>query len=624
MTGAPRITLSHLAFTGNEKAAVEVRFDRGLNILHGASNTGKTFTVKAIDFMLGGTTLLPDIGERIGYEKALLGLHLPKTGDATLVRSLAGGPFELVEALVDSAGSQTNYRQLSARHDANKEDNLSQFLLSELDLVQRQIASDANAKKRSLSFRDLIRYGIVDEAAIQSEASPVESGQFALTTAERSVFKLLLTGQDDSALVPVVDRRTFRTSSGAKIEVLDEMLVSVNEELASDFPDAEPLAAQSDASEKTWAAGQEEAQTAQHSIREAMAEKGRLARAIFRREQRRGEIQINFSRFEQLADVYASDIRRLEAIEEAGFVLALGGDRPCPLCGATPDDQNHSHGLGDIKRARGAAEAEIAKIHKQQKDLEITIAQLDVEGREIAKELVELGRTLERVEAELATPAPAAAEAKARLDEILSVRDHVRRGLALIQQRQSLLVRKEEIAALKPTPKADRPQLGVPSQALHDFAQKVSEVLEAWQFPGKRHVAFADGAYDLRMDGKHRKDNGKGVRAVTHAAFKVALLLYCGERGLPHPGFVVLDTPLLTYRDPIKSKDPLSSDEAALRNTSLKEFFFEHLSSIAPHGQIVVVENVDLPANIASLGHLEVFTGEPGNDRFGLFPHAVQ
>jgi hypothetical protein len=33
---------------------------------------------------------------------------------------------------------------------------------------------------------------------------------------------------------------------------------------------------------------------------------------------------------------------------------------------------------------------------------------------------------------------------------------------------------------------------------------------------------------------RHRKDNGKGVRAITHAAFKVALLLYCKERDLPN------------------------------------------------------------------------------------------
>ena len=52
----------------------------------------------------------------------------------------------------------------------------------------------------------------------------------------------------------------------------------------------------------------------------------------------------------------------------------------------------------------------------------------------------------------------------------------------------------------------------------------------------------------------------------------------------------------------------------------LKEHFFEHLSKISSMGQIIVVENIDLPANIRSLAHVEVFTGDPSNGRFGLFP----
>ena len=65
---------------------------------------------------------------------------------------------------------------------------------------------------------------------------------------------------------------------------------------------------------------------------------------------------------------------------------------------------------------------------------------------------------------------------------------------------------------------------------------------------------FEDSTQDIRVDGEDRKDNGKGVRAVMHAAFKVALLIYCQRNDLPHPDFLVLDTPLLTYRDPITSR----------------------------------------------------------------------
>ncbi len=112
---------------------------------------------------------------------------------------------------------------------------------------------------------------------------------------------------------------------------------------------------------------------------------------------------------------------------------------------------------------------------------------------------------------------------------------------------------------------------------MHDFAQVVSSVLEEWQFPGNRHVSFDEGSCDLLIDGKHRRDNGKGVRAVTHAAFKVALLIFCHDRNIPHPGFLVLDTPLLTYRDPIKSNEPLSEDEQALKEHVIEGIFLRTL-----------------------------------------------
>jgi hypothetical protein len=173
---------------------------------------------------------------------------------------------------------------------------------------------------------------------------------------------------------------------------------------------------------------------------------------------------------------------------------------------------------------------------------------------------------------------------------------------------------------MKAPTRAERPKLEVPGTAVYEFAQTVSNVLAEWQFPGDRHVSFDDTTFDLRIDGKLRKDNGKGVRAITHAAFKVGLLLYCQERQLPHPGFLILDTPLLTYRDPLSSRHgPLSADDEPIRNTSLKEFFFEHLAAHSAQSQFVVVENVDLPEGIEALAKVQTFTSDPGSGRAGLF-----
>jgi hypothetical protein len=75
----------------------------------------------------------------------------------------------------------------------------------------------------------------------------------------------------------------------------------------------------------------------------------------------------------------------------------------------------------------------------------------------------------------------------------------------------------------------------------------------------------------------------------------------------------------LTYRDPLRSKyGPLTEDEEAFRNTSLKEFFFEHLSANSDKAQFMVIENIDLPSDIERLAQVETFTNDPLSGRQGL------
>ena len=166
MNPASCITLSGLTFTGKDKQPAVVSFKPELNVLWGASNTGKSFTVKTVDFMLGGGSALPEITERDGFDRAWLSLTLPKSGDMTFMRALVGGAFEVLPGhMLDADPKRKDRRKLSAKHNAAKLDNMSQFLLSELGLSGRSIAEDVYGKKRSLSFRDLVRYCLIDEAA---------------------------------------------------------------------------------------------------------------------------------------------------------------------------------------------------------------------------------------------------------------------------------------------------------------------------------------------------------------------------------------------------------------------------------------------------------------------------
>ena len=615
-----RIVLRSLTFTGPDKAPAALTFGDKLTLIWGASNTGKSFTLKALDFMFGGSKPLPDIKERQGYDTAWLALALPNEGDVTLSRALSGGAFSLHPGHVTAPVAGESVRTLQPKHDAISDGNLSALLLTEIGLRGKEVATNAFGQKRQLSFRDLGLTYLVDETSIQIERSPVEGGQRGDRTTERSVFRLLLTGLDDSAIIAVDDPKTFNAAKQIRLEVIDEMIAKVEAAIEAEFPDVKDLEGQLNRLGDSIEGASVAFASLQTSIRGLLTEKQALARFIPDTASRLDEVNLHIDRFEQLQEIYASDVGRLEALEEAGFLLGLSSTRQCPLCGAAPSAQIHAHDHQEIALVREAALVEIAKIHRQSEDLLAVLATLQDEKSHLGEDLPRLVERLGKLEADIADLTPLAAQSQSDLGQIVAARDQVQRGLALIAQREELSQRRGGYEGAKAAPKRDRPILAAAGNVTHEFAQIVSSVLQQWGFPGEHHVSFDDDTYDLKIDGKARIANGKGVRAVTHAAFKVALLLFCREKGLPHPGFLVLDTPLLTYRDPLKTPKfgELEDDERALAATSLKDRFFDHLASLQIDAQFVILENVDPPQDLEGKAHLEVFSG--GDGRLGLFP----
>lgn len=154
---------------------------------------------------------------------------------------------------------------------------------------------------------------------------------------------------------------------------------------------------------------------------------------------------------------------------------------------------------------------------------------------------------------------------------------------------------------------------GIPNSVAHALSSKVADILTAWNFPGECHVYFEKQSSDFVIDGKPRASRGKGLRAITHAAVNIALLEYCQENGLSHPGFIVLDSPLLAYFK------PEGDDDLALKGTDLKERFYDYL--IEHHGgnsQVIIIENQHPPGRLEDFLALHVFTGNPDEGRFGL------
>lgn len=619
-----RFILRHLAFTGTGVPIARLDFSERMTFIYGASNTGKSFALAALDFMLGGTAKeLPANPQRGPYGTAWLGLATPSGRSVTLSRALKGGPFSLQEGLHVARVEGAEVEVLQEKHDAKRDNTLSHMLLSELGLLGRRIAKNKSGEADNFTFRQLAPFVLVDETAIQAPRSPVVSGQRD-DPKEQAVFRLLLTGRDDSDIVAVMTSPRFQVSKTAKIETIEDLMAGLDREIAASIASFGGATPDTAAVDDRLAMVRESWERAQNSVRRFLDLKRALRVRRSALDSRRDDIRVHMQRFTQLDQVYASDMARLEALEEAGFLLSLGADRDCPLCGATPEVQKKHHGTDDIGRQRAAALAEIKKIDQLRADLRTTVASLEIEHSILAGQLDSANRELEAVEADIERASGPAAENEAAMGALLAQRDAISRHRYLVDQLRGLEQKRAEFGKLKQSRK-DQPLLKAPDAVLHRFCLIMSEVLRAWKFPGECQVSFDETQYDVKIDGKARRSNGKGVRALTHAAFKVALLLHCRQEGLPHPGFLVLDSPLVAYRDPVKSKKggALEDDEKVIATSSVREHFFQHLASLSSVTQFVVLDNIDPPADVELHANVELFTGNVDQGRYGYFPANV-
>lgn len=616
------IAIRSLEFIGPQERPVRLDFTAKLNLIYGASNTGKSFSLKVLDFMLGGSGPLPSIPEREDYDSILMGFEIAGKGLYTILRSTSGGAYKLYTGLWEYSELPSESRIMQANQRSGGEQSFSGWLLEYLGLSGRQLAKNQSGEKENFNFRELMPYILVDETSIQAERSPVESALGPVTRPkERSVFRLLLTGADDKSITPVLDAKKFNAAKSTKIEVITSLLDELNKKLEADFPDTSDLEDQGKRLDDSLENVKRELKSYQSSSNELLRNRNTLLKIINSSIERANEIRLHLQRFYQLNSIYDSDIERLESIEQASFLLSLEG-ADCTLCGAPADAQTIKSPLNEIVQSQNSAIAEINKIRLLQTELESTISNLKIELHSINEQLPDSEENLAKIDSLLEEQRPKAGAHEASLNELLSKKYHVLRGLSLINQKDTYLKKISELESEKAPGKKDRPDLTLPGAATIKFCKVISSVLSAWGFPGEHIVSFDGDKYDIYIDGKLRIDNGKGVRAITHAAFKVALLIYCRQNELPHPGFIVFDSPLITYRDPLKNPKmgDLAPDELLLSKTSVKSKFFSHLESISHMGQFIILENIDPPENIEHIANVETFYGSAGGGRYGLFP----
>lgn len=598
-----------LELKGRDVEIASVDFIAGLNVIVGPSDTGKTYIAECMDYVLGRGSVPKDIPESKKYESIFVSLDTVD-GRYKLERSLRGGDIRIHYA-------DNTTEVLKKKHKAGDEGTVSGFLLAHLGLENKNIRKNKGGVTRTISFRDVSRLIFVDETSVIGKESPVLSGDYLTRTAEISVFRALLTGVDDSGVIAVDDPKVARGRTEGKRDILEQFLESYRRRLIEldvgleSQPLEEKLALAESASESAG----NELRLERVVARRVEVKRHSLwveAREIESRSNVVAELQ---KRFYLLQSQYASDLRRLGAISEAGLRLDQISQKRCPVCGADSSyhDQEHQNESCKPRDVIQACNAERDKIETLLYELTQTIASNEVEFARLETKRKIILLELESLEIELETllkPRLQQAMNAFRQNEVLRLKYVKALELIVETQRIEQMIKQVALGGIAGTTERGEWQ-EFPRRELGELCKTIEALLESWQFPKADRVEFNERDCDILISSRARSSFGKGVRAITRAAFNLALLKYCSESGKSFSRFLLIDSPLVVYREP-------DSDESGFP-LEVKAEFYRVIAKEFADFQVIIIENDAPPDDLINSINVTRFTGS-SQGRRGFIP----
>lgn len=613
---ALRIQLSGLRVDGPNLTSAALSLNAGLNVVTGASDTGKTYISGLVDYLLGASKLPDDNPMSLPYEQALLGLYLRDGAQKTVFRGFRDDSVKLCDCSIGLYTATEPFIEVSSVHQTGSTKSLSHFLLSQIDLTGRQVRRNKSGDKSSLTFRHVAHLVIVGEERIISKNSPALSGQWIKSTEEQSVFRLFLTGMEEVSSAPLELKRDQRSQLQGEQAVLKNLLDARTQKLNSIIA----IPAEIDASlEKLNGAIQDASAFVAATLEKiSLLENNRADQwhELQKAKSQRLYLSEQAKRLELLRQFYVSDRSRLMLLLEAGQAYQSIDGGKCAVCGSVPES-----GSGhEIDTFQLGCATELSKIDVLQRDLERGQSELKAELMALDRLIAQLNQNTGALDRELQTTLRAQNEmgrgdlsgliaAKERFIEARSLAGEVAEFTGRLEEINQQLVPAAAVSVNKSSV-----VVAVDKDKMTDaFCAEVASTLKKWKFPFGGTVQLDPESCDLVIDDQKRGSFGKGYRALTHAAFTVSLMRHCRRHNIPHPGFVLLDTPLNPLRGPDGPDDTKVNDD-------MKRAFFEDLAADKSGDQIIVFENSEPPPEIRDHINYVHFSRNPTVGRYGFFP----
>lgn len=597
------IVLKRLKSVGPDREDAVLNFDEKRTLIRGPSDTGKSYIRDCLWFLLGGDKLPKTFPLAEGYQE----LQLRFESD--------NFEYEVRRALI--GGQPVVYRRAKGNEEELSfeplEDDLGELLVERSGATGKQIIRTLS-DRGAVTGDDIRHWALWSQTAILSE-NPTSGEGFAVTKRTAS-FNLFLTGVDDAKVelrkkTSEVDRIKGQLSSA------EDALMRVQAGLPKDAKRSDVVDALERVDEVLVAMSSQYDQRAA-KLRELRREIADTSQHLARATNGRNHAQSMIGRFELLEQKYTNDLERLGAANEGVALFEELPPVPCPLCRTPTDAQT---GAQDVKpeaagRYRAAINAEAGKIRDLRTGL---VTALEGERRRLRSWQIEVDKLSDELIAlqnrEDLVMQATRIEFSADPKQLAIRRTELSAQLAIFDEIERLQVEIERLRKQKLRPKIQVNRDGGTSG--RSVANAALGYLKLWGFTDIENVSLDAEACDLVLNDRARLSFGAGLRALYLSSLVIALMEHALERGHPHLGVVVIDSPLKAYADP-------DSDETHdVPVATVTEKFYDWLADFSGRGQIIVLENERISVETAERLRPIQFTKKPDVGRSGFYPHRV-
>lgn len=608
-----RLKLTKLVLAGENKQDAIIDFKDGLNVIAGASDTGKSFAFECIDYALGSSSELKEVPEVDGYQSVFL--EIEDIGQRVIFTIERGIPKEKNKMTIYYSNYQDKDRakneKISITHSAKK--SLSKKMLNYCGCIYNNVKKNAE-KTQSFTFRSFIPLIMISELRITATYSPIyraDSRGSTFATSEKSVFKTVISGTDYEKKEKKENTEIAKAELKGKIEQLKQIINEIrleNNDLMKGVEDIK-LEKSTEIIELNKFIKEKTDEIKKHELEY----KNTQAEIEFENTELKRLLNNN-NKFKLLKKNYLSDLDRLEFINDAFDLTQQLVEVECPICHSPMK-------INEIEKSDDYYEALVAeklKIEVQLTELDKTIKDLSDEIMNKEENISKLENHKDEIKDILNNKlGPIVAEKVEQVQNLLEIQEKINlitRNKKRMDKYYTEINEWQEKIDSTVQNKGNKKE-NLPDEYTNELCMEIKQLLKKCDFIGEEDdIKYNSATNDVKIGDKEKASFGKGARAIINSTFLIGLMNYCYKKNLCHPGFVILDSPLTTYKEKDK-KD--GGDENITKGT--KEKFYEMLAE-QKNGQIIIFDNEEPSSTVKKKINYLHFSGDSSVGRKGLIP----